>query len=339
MKAFVTGSTGLLGSNLVQLLVERGYEVTVLARSVAKARTIFDGVDVSIVQGDMNDIDAFAPPMAGCDVLFHTAAFFREYYQPGEHWGELERINVTGTIKLLEAAEQQGVKKVVYTSSVGVIGHAPSGAVSDESTPPDHIARNNLYFWSKVLAEQAIDKFLEQHQIPVVLILPGWMFGPRDNAPTGSGQVVLSYLNQQLPGIFTGGNYAVDARDVAQGMVNAVQHGQSGERYIIAGRSTSFAEIVQTLEQVSGVPAPKNRIPYWVSFSAAWLSERYSRLTGRPTLISMDSVQSLYRHQQISSQKAEQALDVSFRPLEETLRDEVMWYRQHRPDLIGGVKG
>ncbi|NOK61809.1 MAG: NAD-dependent epimerase/dehydratase family protein [Chloroflexi bacterium AL-W] len=335
MKAFVTGSTGLLGSNLVRLLVQQGYEVKVLARSVEKACTLFDGMDVSIVQGDMHDIDGFALAMSGCDVLFHTAAFFREYYQPGKHWGELERINVTGTIKLLEAAEQQGVKKVIYTSSVGVIGHARSGTMSDEATPPDDIARNNLYFWSKVLAEQAIDKFLEQHQIPVVLILPGWMFGPRDNAPTGSGQVVLAYLNQHLPGIFAGGNYVVDARDVAQGMINAVQHGQSGERYIIAGRSTSFAEIVHILEKVSGVPAPKGHIPYWVSFSAAWLSERYSRLTGKPSLISMDSVQSLNRHQQISSQKAEHKLGVSFRPLEETLDDEVVWYRQYRPELVG----
>src|SRR6266496_3290506 len=159
---------------------------------------------------------------SGHDVLFHTAAYFREYYQPGDHWAMLEAINVQGTLALLAEAERRGVKKVIYTSSNGVIGARPSGEPSDESDPPNARATQNLYMKSKVLAEHAVQAFLAHSTLPVVLILPGWMFGPGDAAPTSSGQIVLDFLNRRLPGIVTVGGDAVDARDVAQAMINAV---------------------------------------------------------------------------------------------------------------------
>ena len=98
MHAFVTGATGLLGSNLVQALLGQGYEVRGLVRSKEKALRVFPAQKIDFVTGDMSDVAAFAPSLAGCDVLFHTAAYFREYYQPGDHKGTLEKINVQGTI-------------------------------------------------------------------------------------------------------------------------------------------------------------------------------------------------------------------------------------------------
>jgi dihydroflavonol-4-reductase len=125
MDAFVTGSTGLLGNNLVRLLVQQGHKVKALVRSREKAAKLFAGLDLAFIQGDMKDIEAFAPELEGSDVLFHTAAYFRDYYQPGDHWQELELINVTGTVQLLEQAEKAGVKKTIYVSSAGVIGSSP----------------------------------------------------------------------------------------------------------------------------------------------------------------------------------------------------------------------
>ena len=131
---------------------------------------------VTLIEGDMQDIPAFADQMRGSEVMFHVAAYFREYYRPGDHWPTLEAINVKGTIKLLEAAEQVGVKKAIYVSSSGVIGAPNDGrAFSDEANPPDAFATSNLYFRSKVLAEQAVAEFLKTYRLPVVLILPTWM--------------------------------------------------------------------------------------------------------------------------------------------------------------------
>ena len=111
MRAFVTGATGLLGSNLVRALLDQGHEVRGLVRSKEKAQRVFPSAKIEFVTGDMSNVAGFASSLAGCDVLIHTAAYFREYYQPGEHKTSLEKINVQGTVDLLIAAEKQGVQK------------------------------------------------------------------------------------------------------------------------------------------------------------------------------------------------------------------------------------
>ncbi|MCU0493251.1 MAG: SDR family oxidoreductase [Chloroflexaceae bacterium] len=336
MKAFVTGSTGLLGSNLVRLLLQQGYAVKALARSPEKAARVFAGLDVTIVPGDMEHISGFATELAGCDVLFHTAAYFREYYQPGDHWKTLEAINIRGTIQLLAEAERHGVKKVIYTSSSGVIGMKPGSDWGDESCDPDNYVMENLYFRSKVLAEKEIVTFLTRSALPVVLILPGWMFGPGDTAPTSSGQIVLDFLNRKLPGVIEGYGSPVDARDVAQAMTNAVERGVSGERYIVGGDTiVSFAQLFKLLNQVSGVPAPSMPIPYPLALTVAFVSERISRLTGRPTLITTNGIKTLRVRRRTLSTKAVNELGATFRPFSETLRDEVAWFRANRPELMG----
>lgn len=335
MKAFVTGGTGLLGNNLVRQLVQAGHEVTVLARSTEKARALFGNLPVTVVQGDMQDVAAFAPALAGHNVLFHTAAYFREYFQPGDHWHTLEEINVKGTVRVLEAAEQYGIDKVIYTSSSTVIGMQPGCDWGDETCPPDAHAQENLYARSKVLAEEAVHAFLKRSSLPVVLILPGWMFGPGDAAPTSSGQLVLDFLNRKLPATIAGGGAPVDVRDVAGAMLAAMDRGRSGERYIVGGDSfVSFAQLNALLEQVSGIPGPRIRLPYPLTLAVAWLSETSSRLTGKPALVTVNAVRTLRDRRLTRSTKAVQELGVNLRPLVETLRDEVAWFRAQRPELL-----
>lgn len=329
MKAFVTGSTGLLGGNLVHLLLEQGYAVKAMARSSEKAERVLGHTNTEIVIGDMQDVDAFAQEMADCDILFHGAAYFREYYQPGEHWPILKAINIDGTIQILEAAEKQGVKKAIYVSSSGVIGKPENGRFADESTPPGQNSMDNLYFRSKVLAEKAVDEFVKTHSLPVIQILPGWMFGPGDYAPTDSGRIVLDFLKGDLPGIIPGGSSLVDARDVAQGMINAVEHGKNGERYIIAGKYHLLEDIMKTLEAVSGQPSPTLKIPYPLAISVAWISETIARLRNQPTLMTVSGIRTMQSRWDISSAKAERELDVSFRSLHKTLNDEVDWFRSN----------
>jgi dihydroflavonol-4-reductase len=326
MKAFVTGSTGLLGSNLVHLLSAQGHEVKALARSRDKARQILGDTRAEIVVGDMQDIEGFTAALKGSDVLFHTAAYFREYFGPGDHWATLNKINVEATIHLLTEAEKRGVKKVIYVSSSNVIGLKPGGEPGDESTPPDSRSAENLYSKSKVLAEQAIAAWLKTHALPVVLILPSAMFGPHDAAPTSAGKIVLDCLHRRLPGIPPGGFSVVDARDVAQAMLNAVERGKSGERYIVNNRYHSLGEILHLLETITGVPAPTRRIPYPLALAVGWLSETRARLTGTESAATINGVRILRAALRVKSDRAERELGVTFRPFEDTLRDEVNWY-------------
>jgi dihydroflavonol-4-reductase len=320
----------LLGSNLIGLLIEQGHEVTALVRSRRKAAQVLGDQPVTLVEGDMGNVDAWASALAGCDTLFHTAAYFREYYAPGDHWATLKAINIDATLQLFTAAEAHGVAKTIYVSSSGVIGPNPGGGPSDETTPPGSGAMENLYFRSKVLGEQAIAQFLETHALDVVLILPGWIFGPGDGAPTTSGQIVLDLLDRKLPAIPPGGSAIVDVRDVAQAMVNAVTRGRRGERYIVSGRYASLADVARTVERVADVPAPKLRLPYSVALTYAWVAQTYALLTSTPTVVTVNGIRSMHDHIDLSWAKAERELGATFRPLENTLRDEVAWFRVQR---------
>jgi dihydroflavonol-4-reductase len=329
MKAFVTGATGLLGTNLVRLLRQQGHQVCALVRSREKAKAAFGDLGVETVAGDMADVPALANALDGCDTLFHTAAYFREYYQPGDHWPILERINVRGTVELLTEAARRGVKTTVHTSSSGVIGPGPDGGPGDESSPPSREAETNLYFKSKVLAEEAIRSWMAQHNgMRVVLVLPGWMFGPEDSGPTGSGKLVLDFLDGKVPGIVDGGACIVDARDVGQAMIAAAERGDHGGRYIVAGEYYSLEEVMKCLQSVSGVLAPTRKIPYPVILTYAWFAELGARMTGRAPTVSLQGVRVMHAKHRVKSSKAARDLGVTFRPLAETLRDEVEWFRQ-----------
>jgi len=329
MQAFVTGSTGLLGNNLVRLLVEQGHQVKALARSRKKVDRLFEDLDVTPIVGDMRNVSGFSKELEGCDVLFHTAAYFREYYQPGDHWQALEEINIKGTRTLLEEAERRGIKKVIYVSSSTVIGMPSPGVPGDEATPTGKEREWNLYCKSKVLAEETVYDFLKSHSLPVVLILPTFMFGPGDIAPTSSGQLIQNFLERKLPGIIDGGFTVVDARDVAQAMITAVQQGKSGERYIIGERYLDMADLFKALEHVSGVPAPARVIPYFVTLAFAWVTQTIAQIRGSSTLVTVDSVRTSHLKRRVTAAKARRELGSTFRPFEETLRDEIAWYRRH----------
>jgi dihydroflavonol-4-reductase len=327
MKAFVTGSTGLLGNNLVRELLEHGFEVRALARSHAKASATFAGLEVEIVEGDLENVTGFAASLEGCDVLFHTAAFFREYYEPGDHWPMLKRINVDATIELLEAAERAGVRRAVHTSSSGTIGMKPNGAYGDERTVVPLESTSNLYFRSKIECDLAIQKFLTSHKLEVMTVLPGWMFGPGDAAPTNSGHLVLDFLSRKLPGIIDGGTTTVDARDVARGMRLAAHSGKNGETYIVAGNFVSLEQIFLGLEQASGVPAPKRRLPNALVLTIAHLTGFYAHLTRTRPMMPVEGIKTMQAKTGVDSSKAVHEFGLSFRPIEDTLRDTVAWFR------------
>jgi dihydroflavonol-4-reductase len=329
MRAFVTGATGLLGSNLVQALLDQGHEVRGLVRSKDKAQRVFPNAKIDFVIGDMSNVAGFGASLAGCDVLLHTAAYFREYYQPGDHKASLEKINVQGTVDLLIAAEKQGVKKAIHISSAGVIGKKLDGTPSDENTLPDDHATSNLYFASKIDTELAIKRFLKERTLPVVMILPSWMWGPSDSAPTAAGKLVLDFLNRKIPGVLDGGCSIVDARDVAQATINAVDRGKSGERYIVGGKYSDLGQVLTTLERVTGVPAPTRNIPYGLSLAVGAASQAWARVTGRPTLLTIAGLRIMHAKVAVDSSKAIRELGGAFRPFEDTVRDEVAWFRAH----------
>ncbi|RVT40171.1 SDR family oxidoreductase [Sphingobium algorifonticola] len=328
--AFVTGATGLLGNNLVRLLSQKGWRVKALARSREKASRQLGGIaNVEIVLGDMTDVAGFADSLVGSDVLFHTAAHFRDSYKGGDHWPMLHRINVSGTRALLQAAHAAGVRRMIHTSSIAVLD-GPRGATMNE-TMLRALPEKDAYYRSKVMSDREVQAFLERHpDFSATFVLPGWMHGPGDVGPTQAGQTVMDFVNRKLPGIVPATFAFVDARDVALAQIAAAERGGRGERYLAAGRHMAIAELFDRLEALTGVPGPKRRIPAWQLYVIAGIAETIARISGKPALLSWATVQVMMQERERSRfdhSKSEAALGLTFRPVDETLRDEIAWFR------------
>lgn len=329
--AFVTGSTGLLGNNLVRLLVSRGVTVKALVRSTKKAERQFAGLPVEIVEGDMNNVAAFAGRLRDVTILFHAAAFFRDNYKGGSHWKQLYDTNVTGTVELLTRAYNAGIRRFVHISSVAVLTGAPGQLIDETMLRTANDADD--YYLSKILTDRQVLSFLEKHSdMWACMVLPGWMVGPGDIGPTASGQVILDFLHRKLPGIPPASFSVVDARDVAEAHWLAAVQGQRGERYIAAGRHMSMEQLFHTLEKLSGIPFPKFTVPSPVLFAMGAATELYARLSGKPALISLATVRLMMRERNrthFSREKSRRELGLLFRPVEETLRDTIAWYAEN----------
>jgi dihydroflavonol-4-reductase len=332
--AFVTGATGLLGNNLVRALVARGVRVKALARSREKAQRQFaDTPSVEIIAGDMSDVAAFADTLRGVDMLFHTAAYFREGYTAGggDHAAIMQRINVEGTAALLPVAYVAGVRRMVHTSSTVTL-YGPRGSLINETMlRAEH--ETNDYGRSKIRTDREIDRFLSAHpDMFVAFILPGWMMGPGDIGPTSAGQLVMDFVRGKLPGIPPSTFAVTDARDVAEAMIAAERNGRRGERYIAAGPEISMKALFAKLERVSGVRSPTFQVPMPLLYALAGLNELRARVSGKQALINMETARFVASERYRTSydlSKTTRELGVAFRPVEETLRDVIAWYREH----------
>lgn len=331
--AFVTGATGLLGNNLVRLLLAEGYRVKALARSEQKAKAQFGpliGNRLEVVPGDLTHVEGFAAALQGCDLMFHTAAYFRESYKGGRHQAALHKTNVEGTQSLLSEAYAAGIRRMVHISSIAVLGRNDAG-LTDESMVLAIEEAPDDYYRSKIETDAVIFAFLDRHpDMHISLVLPGWMHGPGDLGPTSAGQFVEDYLQQKIPGVVDAAFSVVDARDVAQVALASSKTGERGERYLAAGHPVSMASLLQTMEVVSGVAAPRRKLPRTLLYVIAFLQEVYARLSGKPVLLSLAMVNNMANDygRKFSAEKIGRRFGLGFRTLEETLTDEVRWTQQ-----------
>jgi dihydroflavonol-4-reductase len=332
-RALVTGATGLLGSAIVrELLADGCEEILALVRDRDRAaRLLPDDERVRAVQGDVTDVAGFRDALAGLDAVLHTAAYFREYYEPGNDPELLRRTNVDAVRDLLEAAARAEVGVVVHTSSSGTLGRTADGSPAEEDVPPPVFgAKGNRYFQSKVHSEEVVRAFCAQHELRVPIVLPGWMWGPGDAGPTGAGRLFLAAARGELSAIPRAGNHIVDARDVARACVRAAVDGVGERRYIVAGEWHSLAEVCGEIARLRAIRAPRE-VPARVALLMAGLFELQGALLRRPPLATRTGVRTITgdTETRISSTRAQRELGATFRPLRQTIADEAAWYREH----------
>ncbi len=330
MNCFVTGASGFIGANLVHELNARGHRVKALLRPNADLRGLH-GAEYERVDGDVSDRAALQRAMRGCDWCFHVAASYHLWLRD---YASMYAANVEGTRNVIEAATAAGCSRIVYTSTVGCIGlpKESSGVVTptDESTPVSEAQMSNHYKLSKWKAE-VVARELAAQGAPVVIVNPSAPVGPRDVKPTPTGQVIVDFLNRAMPAYLDTGLNWVHVRDVATGHILAAEKGRAGERYILGHEHGNWTmkEALDLLAEITGVPAPSFRVPYWVALSAARVNEVFANLTGKPPKAPVAGVRMAKYKMFFHPAKAVRELGLPQTPPRKALSDAVEWFRKN----------
>jgi dihydroflavonol-4-reductase len=324
MTVLVTGATGFVGGHVARLLVARGEGVRCLVRSSSRREGIA-GLGVEVVEGDLREPESLRRAVAGCRVVYHCAADYRFSVRDPR---EIYASNVDGTRNLLAAARAAGVERVVHTSSVGALGRRHDGAPADEETPVSLGELIGPYKRSKFLAERAADEAAAAG-LPVVIVNPSTPVGEGDAKPTPTGQMIVDFMNRRMPAYVDTGLNLIDVRDVAAGHLLAAERGVPGRRYILGCRNLSLLEILGLLAGLTGIPAPRFRLPHLVPLAAAAVDAGVARLLGRRPRLSLEAVRLARHTMTFDASRAVAELGLPQSPVEDALARAVAWYGEH----------
>jgi dihydroflavonol-4-reductase len=328
MKAFVTGASGFIGSNLVRELVAQGHRVKALLRPHSDGRALA-GVECGRVTGDLLDRRLLEREMEGCDWCFHLAADYRLWKRD---YAPMYAANVEGTRNVLEAAGKVGCRRIIHTSTEGCIGlPRVVGGRLTPTTELDVVASEQLtnhYLCSKWQAE-CLAVQLAKNGLPIIIVNPTAPIGPHDVKPTPTGKIIVDFLNRKLPAYLDTGLNWVHVRDVAVGHIRAAEVGEIGERYILGNQEGNWTmqETLAVLGEISGVPAAKIQIPYRVALAAAHVDELFSRFTGKPPRVPLAGVRMARHKMWFNPAKAIRVLQLPQTPPKQAFADAVAWFR------------
>lgn len=321
-KCLVTGATGFLGTNLVHELVRQGWDVRASGRS---DNQYLDGLNIEFAHGDITnkaDVDRI---VAGCDIVFHVAAdtsFWNRQYK--KQW----QINVEGSTNIAEACIKHGVKRLVHTSTIDVLGYNPNGGSFDEISGQynfDNMDYN--YGDSKHEADLRLQSY--KSQLDIVTIYPGFMIGPFDFT-LQIGRVFFDLAKGTMPGSPNGGGSFCHVTEVAKAHIAAAIKGKSGEGYLCAGMPHSnmpFHEMFSLMAEAIDAKPPAMRIPRWALIAYGYGCELVSRFSNQAPEMNPGQARYLSCHQYGVSTKAINELNYQVPEVESCINDALAWYR------------
>ena len=323
MKTFLTGATGFLGSHVARVLSAQGAALRLLVRTTSNLKNL-EGLNAETATGDLRDPASIDNAMSGCDTVFHVAADYRLWARDPE---QMYRSNVEGTRAILESARKNGVRRVVHTSSVATMGFTRNGDPADEDSPVALADMIGHYKRSKFMAER-IALEAGRSGMDVVVVNPTTPVGEQDIKPTPTGRIILDFLKRKFPAYVDTGLNLVDVTECAHGHVAALEHGKSGERYILGGENLTLKQILDKLGAITGLSSPTVKLPYFFAFAAAAVDETITgRILHREPRATIDAVRMGRKKMFASSAKSERDLGWKLVPAENALRRAVEWFR------------
>ncbi len=321
MRVLLTGATGFLGNNVLRMLLEDQYDVTVTVRASSN-RQALDGLDVDCVDADLSQPGSMTRAMTSVDLVIHAAAMIHLGWT---RLDEARRINVEATRALAEAARRRRVR-MIYISTVDTLAQADKNrwVTENDREPPKPPC---TYIVSKREAEAA---FFEQVHMGLdgIVIHPGFMLGPWDWKPT-SGMMIQTVCNNVAFFAPPGGCSVVDVRDVACGILSAIEHGRTGENYILGGENLTFLDLWTRIAEITGSRKPLGVSPRWLAHSAGRIGDVIGKLIGKEPLLNSANVAMGNVYSWYSSEKAQRELGYKIGSVDTAIEDSWKWLKAY----------
>jgi len=320
----VTGAAGHIGNVLVRQLLEDGDKVRTLILPGEDTRAL-DGLKIEKVQGNVLDLPSLLHAMQAVDYVYHLAGIIS--IMPGKD-DLMRSVNIQGTKNILEAARQCRVKRVLYTSSIHALSRKCESVI-DEQVPFDPY--NPVGEYDRTKAEASVAVLEAVHRgLDAVIVCPTGVIGPYDYRRSEMGELLREWM-QKKPHVLIEGAYDfVDVRDVARGMILAIQKGRRGEVYILSGEQIKLNRMKQLVQKVMGFTTVTINIPLRLARLAAQISPLYYRLTHQTPKFTAYSLETVCGNSIISSAKAKRELGYQARPLFKTIADTIQWWQENK---------
>lgn len=323
MHIAITGASGHIGVNLCRLLVREGHSVRVL---IHKNSASLDGIRIEKVKGDLMDPASLSTFVEGMDIVFHLAGVISIRRQGIK---DVFEKNVEGTKNILDACRKAQVKRVIHFSSIHALAHEPFDQTLDERRPLA-IHDRMAYSRSKAHAEKEVLKAVKKG-LDAVILNPTAVIGPEDHEPSLMGRALIQMSLGKLPFLVPGGYDWVDVRDVVHAAKMAMIKGRKGERYLLSGRWQELKAIADMVSSMTECSKQRITCPHAIARIGLPFINLYCRVTDTDALYTGDSLRTLRTsHRNISHEKARRMLDFAPRPLMETLRDALDWFKARK---------
>ena len=322
-RALVLGSTGCIGNNIVRACLAAGWQVRAFHRPGSDT-WMLDGLQVEHAVGDILEPATLVAAMRGCDVVFHAAAYYPRHSLdlPGAL-----RTAVTGMRRVLAAAAEARIERLVYTSTLTTVGPpADAGRLAAECDFYLPGSTDSAYFETKWAMEGEAWRAAAQGQ-PVIIVNPTAVFGPWDVKPT-TGEILVNVARGRFPVWLDLDVNVVDARDVGEGQRLAAERGRAGRRYILGGENLPVREALTIAAREAGVPPPRWKAPLGLVRGLVRAGEAAGRLPLVPPL-PLEHFKTIGEWRAMDTARARAELGFETRPFVETVRDALAWFREH----------
>jgi dihydroflavonol-4-reductase len=323
----ITGASGFIGSAVARAVQARGAEVVALVAPDVDDRNL-DGLDAERIVADIRDAAAVRAACKGARFVFHLAAIYRFWARDPQIFYD---INVGGTLNVLDAAQAAGCERLVFTSTVGVLGLGGTkhGDLADETSFADISHLFGHYKRSKFIAEHEVLRAAAEG-LDVCIALPTFPLGPRDLGPTPTGKVVVDFLNGRMPAFVDTAMNVTHVDDLALGHLAALERGGRGRSYILGGENLSMRAILQILASYSGLPMPRLEIPRGLALTAGLASDLIEgRLLRREPRVPLEAARMSATRMVFSDERARTEIGHTSRPAREAIEESARWFADH----------